>query len=68
MHNLKDSLLLAVITTYQKYFTWDNGLEQLVGILALTIIWWCILTWWDEMKERRKANDVPDRIRRRNVS
>lgn len=63
MHNLKDSFFLAAITTYQGCFIWDNDLEQFIAILALTIIWWCILTWVEEVFEkweRRRTNDVSD--------
>lgn len=56
MHNLKDSFLLAVITTYQTCFAWETELQKFTAVLAFTIIWWCLLTWWDGVKEKLKKS------------
>lgn len=55
MHNLKDAFLLSVITTYHTCFTWETELQKIVAVLTFTIIWWCILTWIEEVKEKIKG-------------
>lgn len=55
MYNLKDPFLLAVITTYQTCFTWETELQKFTAVLVFTIMWWCILTWWDGVKEKIKG-------------
>ena len=37
--HIKDAVLLAVITSYQKCWQWDGKMEQLVAILAFTVVW-----------------------------
>lgn len=57
MHNLKDSFLLAVITTYQTCFAWETELQKFTAVLAFTIIWWCLLTWIEGVKEKIKGEN-----------
>ena len=55
MGNLKEAILLSIITVSQRFFTWDRHLEQVLAMIAFTAVWWCILTWKDEVISRFKA-------------
>lgn len=54
MNNLKESILLSIITTCKTCFTWDNKAETVLAVIAVAIIWWCLLTWKDGVKETYK--------------
>lgn len=61
MNNLKESILLAIITTCKTCFTWDNKAETALAVIAVTVVWWCFLTWKDGLKEKnkRKKYEIP---------
>lgn len=61
MRNLKESILLSIIVTYKTCFTWDNKVEMMLAVIAVAVVWWCVLTWKDGVKEkigRRNRNEI----------
>lgn len=56
MNNVKESVLLAIIAANQPYFAWDSGAETVTATVVMAIVWWCLLTWKDEVKERFKPD------------
>lgn len=54
MQNLKESFLLSMITVDRGWFILENDLQIAVGVMALTVTFWAVLTWWDGLKEKYK--------------
>lgn len=52
MQNLKESILLSIITTCKTCFIWDNKVETVLAVISVAVIWWCLLTWKDGIIEK----------------
>lgn len=55
MSNLKESILLSIIAAYKTCFAWDNKVETVLGVIAMTVVIWCFLTWIDGLKAKFKT-------------